>query len=69
MTDPTFKVAISRFALDRKIPPGDPFWHDLTGSYDNRIVTSYDLAGAIWNGHPFATWHAARLGAKCKEMK
>ena len=56
-TDPTFKVAISRYALDRKILPGDPFWHDLTGSYDNRTVTSYDLAGAIWNGHPFATWH------------
>ena len=55
--DPTFKVAISRYALDRKILPGDPFWHDLTGSYDNRTVTSYDLAGAIWNGHPFATWH------------
>ena len=51
-TDPTFKVAISRFALDKKIPPGDPFWHDFNGSFDQREITAYDLAGAIWNGHP-----------------
>ncbi len=56
-TDPTFKVAISRYALDRKIPPGDPFWHDFNGSFSNSEVTAYDLAGAIWNGHPLTTWH------------
>ena len=56
-TDPTFKVAISRYALDHKILPGDPFWHDFNGSFSNSEVTAYDLAGAIWNGHPLTTWH------------
>jgi len=55
--DPTFKVAISRHALTRKIPPGDAFWPIFNGSFVNREVTQMDLADAIYTGHPLTTWH------------
>ena len=54
---PAYRVAISRYALDRKIPYGDPFWPKLNASYDNRTLGSLDLASAIYDGHPFTTWH------------
>ena len=55
--DPTYKVAISRHALTRKIPPGDAFWPIFNGSFVNREVTQMDLADAIYTGHPLTTWH------------
>ncbi len=54
---PAYRVAVSRYALDRKIPYGDPFWPKLNASYDNRTLGSLDLASAIYDGHPFTTWH------------
>lgn len=53
---PAYRVAISRYALDRKIPYGDPFWPKLNASFDNRTLGSLDLAAAIYDGHPFTTW-------------
>ena len=58
MTDPTYRVAVSSMALDRKLPPGDPIWHDFNGSFVNRELTPFDFAHAIYDGHPFTTWHA-----------
>lgn len=52
-----YKVAISHYALTRKIPPGDAFWSTFNGSFENLSVEPYDLARHIYNGHPFTTWH------------
>lgn len=57
MIEPSYKIAISRYALDRKIPPGDPFWSKFNGSFENLSVTPYDLARRIYDGHPLTTWH------------
>jgi len=58
MTDPTYRIAMSSMALDRKLAPGDPIWHDFNGSFVNRELTPFDFAHAIYDGHPFTTWHA-----------
>ena len=58
MTDPTYRIAVSSMALDRKLAPGDPIWHDFDGSFVNRELTPFDFAHAIYDGHPFTTWHA-----------
>jgi len=55
--DPTYRIAVSRFALDRKIPPGDPFWNTFNGSFTNHELTAIDLANRIYAGYPFTTWH------------
>lgn len=57
MNEPTFRVAVSNYALTRKIPPGDAFWAQFNASFDNRQVTRMDLIDAIYTGHPITTWH------------
>ena len=39
MNDPTFKVSVSGYALNRKIPPGDLFWKDFNGSFQNKTLS------------------------------
>lgn len=54
----TYRIAVSSYALDRKIPPGDAFWQTFNGSFANRELEPFDLAAMIYDGHPFTTWHA-----------
>ena len=56
--DITYRIAVSSMALDRKIPPGDALWHKFNGSFSNLELTPFDFASAIYDGHPFTTWHA-----------
>lgn len=53
----TFRVAISKYELDGKIPPGDPFWHDFNAGFSNRNVDTFSLASSIWGGRSLTTWH------------
>ena len=53
----TFKVAISNYALDHKIPPGSPFWREFNGSFFNATLTAFDFGRMVYDGHPFTTWH------------
>lgn len=54
----TSRVAVSSYALDGKIPPGDPFWPTFNASFTNHEIEPFDLAAMIYDGHPFTTWHA-----------
>jgi len=56
-SDPTYRIAVSRFALSKKIPFGDPFWGEFNGSFTNKNVTAIDLANHIYAGYSFTTWH------------
>ena len=53
----TYRIAVSSQALDHKIPPGSPDWRAFNASFVNRELTPFDFATAIWDGHPFTTWH------------
>jgi len=52
-----FKVAVSTYALEKKIPQGSPFWKKFNGSFENRELTPLELATAIQEGRAFTTWH------------
>jgi hypothetical protein len=53
----TYRVAVSAYALDHKIPPGDAFWPAFNASFVNRQVSRLDLVETIYTGHPITTWH------------
>lgn len=55
--DDTYRIAVSSYALDHKIPPGDTFWPTFNASFDNRNLSRLDLIEAIYTGHPITTWH------------
>lgn len=56
--DTTYKVAVSTWALDHKLAPGAPEWSAFNASFVNQSLTPFDFAHAIYDGHPFTTWHA-----------
>lgn len=53
----TFKVAVSKYSLDKKIPPLDPFWPKFNASFENRKIETDMLMQAIYDGYPITTWH------------
>lgn len=56
MTD-TYKVAISRYTLDKKLTPGHPAWKKFNSGFDNLEVTNVELMTAIRRGQSITTWH------------
>ena len=58
MTDPTYRIAVSTWELDHKLAPGAPEWSAFNASFTNQSLTPFDFAHAIYDGHPFTTWHA-----------
>ena len=55
--DAEYKVSVSRYALNAKIPYGAPFWKRFNGSFDNRMITVTALLEAIYRGQAITTWH------------
>lgn len=53
----TYKISVGP-KLKAKIPHGSPYWREFNGSFDNREMPFSEFAGAIYNGHPFTTWHS-----------
>lgn len=56
MTD-TFKIAISRYQLDKKIPSDSDFWPKFNASFLNCDITDLDLLTEIYDGRSITTWH------------
>lgn len=53
----TYKIAISRYALTQKIPPGSPFWQQFNASFDNVDTEPDFLLQAIYDGRSITTQH------------
>jgi hypothetical protein len=56
-SDATYRISVSTYALDHKIPSGDAFWPTFNASFANRELSRMDIADAIYTGHPLTTWH------------
>lgn len=54
---PAYKLAISRYALDKKIPPGDIFWKEFNASFENVELDTNGIMDFIYGGHAMTTWH------------
>lgn len=55
--NPVFKIAISRYGLDKKIPKGDPFWPKFNASFDNLELDQEHIVEAVYRGQALTTWH------------
>jgi len=53
----TYKIAVNRHPLDRKLPHGDPFWPTFNASFQNLELEPFDLGRMIYDGHAITTWH------------
>ena len=51
------RIAVSRFELTAKIPPGDPFWPRFNASFQNVDYDTNEIMDAIYAGVPVTTWH------------
>lgn len=57
MSAGSYKVAISKYMLRKKIPPGSEFWPTFNASFYNRVIEPDNLMQAIYNGQSITTWH------------
>ena len=56
-SDPTFKGFRIGLCAQPQNPPGDPFWKDFNGSFQNKTLSCLELADSVYTEHPFTTWH------------
>ena len=56
----TYKIAMSDYALKKKIPPQDPFWPKFNASFSNYEVEPEQITGAVFAGHAITTQHKDR---------
>jgi len=55
----TTKIAINSMATG-KLPQGDSRWGIFNDSFENRELSTIDIANAIYTGHSYAAWHNGR---------
>ena len=56
--DEVYKIAVSKFALEKKIPEGSDFWSTFNASFTNQNIGTDMLMQSVYDGHPITTWHA-----------
>jgi hypothetical protein len=52
-----YKIAISKYPLKAKIPPGDPMWPRFNSSFENRECGALEIMDEIYEGHAITTQH------------
>lgn len=52
-----FKISVSKYKLQKKIPPGDPVWPRFNASFDNMELNTNDIIDDIYEGKAITTWH------------
>ena len=53
----TYKIAVSKYALEKKIPSGDPIWSRFNASFENLDIGTNDLLDTVYEGHAITTHH------------
>lgn len=53
----TYKLAVSRYSLAQKIPPGHPCWKKFNASFDNCELGSAEILSMVYQGYPITTQH------------
>ena len=53
----TVKLSISKYELNHKIPPGDPFWPKFNAGFVNTETEVTDIMDAIYTGRAITTQH------------
>lgn len=53
----TYKIAVSKYALEKKIPSGSDFWEKFNGSFQNVELEPQQLLQTVYDGRPITTQH------------
>ena len=53
----TVKLSISKYELQHKIPPGDPFWPKFNAGFVNTEADTTEIMDAIYSGRAITTQH------------
>jgi len=53
----SYKIAVSKYKLTKKIPTGDPLWNPFNSSFKNCEINEEQLINVVFHGHPITTWH------------
>lgn len=53
----TYKIAVSRYQLKAKLPPGDPAWSKFNASFENKTTTLDDLIDDVYTGKAITSHH------------
>jgi len=57
MTAGAYKIAVSRFALEKKIPPGSELWPRFNASFENFELDVPGIMQAVYRGRAITTHH------------
>lgn len=57
MSDQLYKIAVSRYSLEKKIPTGSEFWPKFNASFENRLLEPQDILDHVYNGQAITTQH------------
>lgn len=52
-----YKIAVSKYSLNKKIPPGSDFWVKFNSGFDNKEIGTDMLIQSVYDGFPITTWH------------
>jgi hypothetical protein len=52
-----YKIAVSSFALSKKLPQGDPIWHKFNSSFENLELDVPGIMNAVYAGRAITTQH------------
>lgn len=52
-----YKIAISRYPVEKKIPPLDPIWPRFNSSFDNHELEAEHILQAVYDGKSITTQH------------
>jgi len=53
----TYSIAVSKYKLTSKIPPGDPIWPRFNASFENKELSTMDIMDTIYDGQAITTQH------------
>lgn len=51
------KIAVSKYQITKKIPPGDKSWPRFNSSFENKELDTNTIMDYIYGGHATTTWH------------
>jgi len=51
-------IAVSKFQIAKKLPPGDGLWPKFNASFENVELDTNTIMDYVYGGHAVTTWHS-----------
>jgi hypothetical protein len=57
MSEQTYKIAVSKYTVEQKIPPMSPVWPRFNAGFINKEITAEYILQSVYDGHAITTQH------------